>query len=209
MNYIYDIVLNFNKEYYDFFQWNKKDSIINIKKIPLFIVNNDIFNSMKYDLVSVNSLFIDSIKDKTYTYNKQKIGNSCLLSNGKQVIGVLFNDKGELIKRSSLLLDEEEEVLDEIYSNEVTNIEIVKIRKGKNSDSVNRVQKEKKDFLIRYIIKEKNDINLKYLYYDYFEKDENDSNIIRNCLINEINNNWNKKFDTFYETVKIFNKIKN
>ena len=67
MNYIYDIVLNFNKEYYDFFQWNKKDSIINIKKIPLFIVNNDIFNSMKYDLVSVNSLFIDSIKDKTYT----------------------------------------------------------------------------------------------------------------------------------------------
>ena len=209
MNYIYDIVLNFNKEYYDFFQWNKKDSIINIKKIPLFIVNNDIFNSMKYDLVSVNSLFIDSIKDKTYTYNKQKIGNSCLLSNGKQVIGVLFNDKGELIKRSSLLLDEEEEVLDEIYSKEVTNIEIVKIRKGKNSDSVNRVQKEKKDFLIRYIIKEKNDINLKYLYYDYFEKDENDSNIIRNCLINEINNNWNRKFDTFYETVKIFNKIKN
>lgn len=209
MNYIYDIVLNFNKEYYDFFQWNKKDSIINIKKIPLFIVNNDIFNSMKYDLVSVNSLFIDSIKDKTYTYNKQKMGISCLLSNGKQVIGVLFNDKGELIKRSSLLLDEEEEVLDEIYSNEVTNIEIVKIRKGKNSDSVNRVQKEKKDFLIRYIIKEKNDINLKYLYYDYFEKDENDSNIIRNCLINEINNNWNKKFDTFYETVKIFNKIKN
>lgn len=209
MNYIYDIVLNFNKEYYDFFQWNKKDSIINIKKIPLFIVNNDIFNSMKYDLVSVNSLFIDSIKDKTYTYNKQKMGNSCLLSNGKQVIGVLFNDKGELIKRSSLLLDEEEEVLDEIYSKEVTNIEIVKIRKGKNSDSVNRVQKEKKDFLIRYIIKEKNDINLKYLYYDYFEKDENDSNIIRNCLINEINNNWNKKFDTFYETVKIFNKIKN
>lgn len=209
MNYIYDIVLNFNKEYYDFFQWNKKDSIINIKKIPLFIVNNDIFNSMKYDLVSVNSLFIDSIKDKTYTYNKQKMGNSCLLSNGKQVIGVLFNDKGELIKRSSLLLDEEEEVLDEIYSKEVTNIEIVKIRKGKNSDSVNRVQKEKKDFLIRYIIKEKNDINLKYLYYDYFEKDENDSNIIRNCLINEINNNWNRKFDTFYETVKIFNKIKN
>ena len=33
------------KEYYNFFEWNKKDSIVNIKKIPLFIVNNDVFNS--------------------------------------------------------------------------------------------------------------------------------------------------------------------
>lgn len=209
MNFIYDIVLNFNKDYYDFFEWNKKDSIVNIKKIPLFIVNNDIFNSMKYDSVIVNTSFIDSIKDKTYTYNRQKIGNTCLLSNGKQVIGVLFNDKGDLIKRSSLLLDEEEEVLDEIYSNEVTDIEIVKIKNGKSNDSVNRIQKEKKDFLIRYINKEKNDVNLKYLYYDYFEKDEDDSTVIRESLINEIKNNWNKKFDNFYETVKIFSKIKN
>lgn len=209
MNFIYDIVLNFNKDYYDFFEWNKKDSIINIKKIPLFIVNNNIFNSMKYDYVSVNASFIDSIRDKTYTYNRQKIGNSCLLSNGKQVIGVLFNDKGDLVKRSSLLLDEEEEVLDEIYSNEATDIEIVKIKKGKINDSVNRVQKEKKDFLIRYINREKNSTNLKYLYYDYFEKDIDDSNIIRDTLIGEIKNNWNKKFDSFYETVKIFSKIKN
>ena len=209
MNFIYDIVLNFNKDYYDFFEWNKKDSIINIKKIPLFIVNNDIFNSMKYDYISVNTNFIDSIRDKTYTYNRQKIGNACLLSNGKQVIGLLFNDKGDLIKRSSLLLDEEEEVLDEIYSNEVTDIQIVKIKKGKTIDSVNRVQKEKKDFLIRYINREKNIANLKYLYYDYFEKDEDDSNKIRETLINEIKNNWNKKFDSFYETVKIFSKIKN
>ncbi len=209
MNFIYDIVLNFNKDYYDFFEWNKKDSIINIKKIPLFIVNNDIFNSMKYDNVSVNTNFIDSIRDKTYTYNKQKIKNCCLLSNGKQVIGVLFNDKGDLIKRSSLLLDEEEEVLDEIYSNEVTDIEIVKIKNGKNNEKVNRVQREKKDFLIRYINREKNIANLKYLYYDYYEKDEKDANIIREGLINEIKNNWNKKFDSFYETVKIFNKIKN
>ena len=27
MNFIYDIVLNFNKNYYNFFEWNKKDSI--------------------------------------------------------------------------------------------------------------------------------------------------------------------------------------
>ena len=46
MNFIYDIVLNFNKDYYDFFEWNKKDNIISIKKIPLFFVKNDIFKIM-------------------------------------------------------------------------------------------------------------------------------------------------------------------
>lgn len=209
MNFIYDIVLNFNKEYYNFFEWNKKDNIVNIKKIPLFVVSNDIFNNMKYDNVSVDISFIQNIKDKTYTYNKQKIGNSCLLSNGKQVIGVLFNDYGDLIKRSSLLLDEEEEVLNEIYTDDITHINIVKIKKMKNSSFINRIQKEKKSFLLKYINNEKNNINLKYLYYDYFEKDEDDCSIIKESLINEIKNNWNKKFDSFYETVKIFSKINN
>ena len=38
MNYIYDIVLNFNKEYYSFYEWNRKDNILGIfqmfPKIP-------------------------------------------------------------------------------------------------------------------------------------------------------------------------------
>lgn len=209
MNFIYDIVLNFNKDYYNFFEWNKRDNIINIKKIPLLVVDNDTFKIMKYDNVTVAKSFIDCIKDKTYTYNRQKIGPACLISNSKEVIGLLFNDNGVLIKRSSLLLDEEEEVLDEIYSDEIFNIEIIKFRKVKADININRSQKEKMEFLIKYISKENSDINLKYLYYDYFEKDEDDTSVIKDSLILEIKNNWTKKFDRFYETAKIFNKIKN
>ena len=51
MNFIYDIVLNFNKNYYNFFEWNKKDNIISVKKIPLFLVDNNTFKIMKYDRV--------------------------------------------------------------------------------------------------------------------------------------------------------------
>ena len=36
MEYVYDIVLNFMDKYYDYYEWKKKDRIINIKKIPLF-----------------------------------------------------------------------------------------------------------------------------------------------------------------------------
>lgn len=160
----------FNKEYYNFFEWNKRDNIVNVKKIPLFLVNNDTFKMFKYDNVTVSSDFINLIKDKTYTYSRIKIGNTSLITNGKEVIAVLFNDKGELIKRSSLLLDEEEEVLNETSNDSIYNIDIVKSSRNKIS-FVNRSQKEKKNFLIKYINKENNLTNLKYLYYDYFEKE--------------------------------------
>jgi len=208
MNFIYDIVLNFNKDYYDFFEWNKKDSFINVKKIPLFIVSNDVFKMMKYDKITVDLNFINDIRDKTFTYSRIKLGPSCLVSNGKEVIGLLFNDNGDLIKRSSLLLDEEEEVLDEITDNRVCAISIIKSKKNEVKH-INRIVKEKKDFLIKYINKEKNYIYLKYLYYDYFEEDEDNIITIKSSLINEIKNNWNKKFNSFYETVKIFSKINN
>ncbi len=210
MNFIYDIVLNFNKEYYYFFEWSKNDNIVNVKKIPLFLVSKETYNNMKCNIVTVRDSFIKCIKDKTYTYSRQKLGPSCLVSNGREVMGVLFNEKGNLIKKSSLLLDEEEEVLDEIYTDEIFNIEITTIKKkNEENNKINRLEKEKKDFLIKYINKEKNIVNLRYLYYDYFERDEDDSDIIKNELINEIKNNWNKKFNSFFETVKIFSKIEN
>ena len=170
MNYIYDIVLNFNKEYYSFYEWNRKDNIINVKKIPLFLVDNECFNIMKYDNVCVSKDFINVIRDKTYTYTRSKLGPSLLISNEKEVIAIMFNENGNLIKRSSLTLDEEEEVLDEIVNN---------------------------------------DINLKYLYYDYFEKDEDNIKDIKDKLIKEIKNNWNKRLNKFYDTAIIFSKIKN
>lgn len=208
MNFIYDIVLNFNKEYYNFFEWSKKDNIINIKKIPLFLVDNSSFKKFKYDNIIVSNEFINLINDKTYTYSKTKLGPSCLISNGKEVIAILFNLKGKLIKRSSLILDEEEEVLDEIVSDNPYLIDIIKCTPGKIY-SVNRVQRDKQNYLIKYIKNENDDLKLKYLYYDYFENDENNINNIKNKLVNEITNNWNEKFNSLFETVKLFNKIKN
>lgn len=120
----------------------------------------------------------------------------------------MFNENGNLIKRSSLTLDEEEEVLDEIVNNEIYNIPIIKHTKV-NNDNVTRSIREKRDFLLKYISNEKNDINLKYLYYDYFEKDEDNIKDIKDKLIKEIKNNWNKRLNKFYDTAIIFSKIKN
>lgn len=206
MNYIYDVMLNFNKDFYNFFEWEKSDSYINVKKIPLFVVNDKVFNSLKYNDVIVDNEFINLINKKTYIYSRNGIGPSIIISNKKEAIGVLFDNNGYLIKRSGMLLDEEEEVIDECYELKEYAIPIIK-EKEIIYENISRNDKEKKKYLVKYIGSEENNINLKYLYYDYFERDESNSSKIKKELINEINSNWNSKFNSLYETVKMFKKI--
>ena len=47
MNYVYDVLLNFNKELYEYYDWNLSDVIIHIRKILLFKVDNKVFNDLK------------------------------------------------------------------------------------------------------------------------------------------------------------------
>ena len=54
MNYIYDILLNFNNIPYDIFEWNKDDKILHIRKIPLiklstFDLSNLVNKKVKID----------------------------------------------------------------------------------------------------------------------------------------------------------------
>ena len=125
-----------------------------------------------------------------------------------EVIGILCNDKGEVIKKSSLLIDEEDEILEEAADIDIYDIDIIKMKKI-NKNNINRREAERREFLINYINSENNNSNLKYLYYDYFEKENEDISLIKKELINEIKHNWNKKLNSFYETAKIINRIKN
>ena len=54
MEYIYDIVLNFQKTYYDFYEWNRADKIINIKKIPIYKIDVNDYLNIKKNEVTIN-----------------------------------------------------------------------------------------------------------------------------------------------------------
>ena len=46
MTYIYDIVLNFNNDFYEFYEWDKNDNLTLIKKIPLIKVESDFLDKV-------------------------------------------------------------------------------------------------------------------------------------------------------------------
>lgn len=209
MNYIYDVVLNFNKCYYEFYEWKKKDKLLNVKKIPLFRINSSLMNYFKYNIIKVDMSFINKIYNLTTFYSKYDNKYMCLLSDNNETIGVMFDKDGNLIKRSSMVFDEQDECNDEVYNEEEININLL-VNKNNEYKFISRCDMEKRDYLNKYInnLDIKNNSNiLKYIYYDYFEQELEDVNEIKKVLINEVNtNNDNNKL---YNLVKFLNKIKN
>ena len=85
MNYIYDIVLNFQDNYYNFFEWNRSDKLKNIIKIPLYRVSDKDIIILKNNKVKVDKELIKKIKLDNKNYKKI----ICLVSNKKITIGLL------------------------------------------------------------------------------------------------------------------------
>lgn len=203
MNYIYDIVLNFQDNYYNFFEWKRNDNLKNISKIPLYKVSDKDIITLKYNKVKVSQDFITKIKTDNKNYKKI----ICLVSNGKIALGLLFSNDGTLLKRSSLIFEEEEEVIDNIRQLTLTKITYLENIPIKYQNKL-RIEKEKKDTLIEYI-KETNDIlTLKYLYYEYYEQETEDIEKIKKSLLKELSKEWNIKQNNLYNIVNLLTKVK-
>lgn len=203
MNYIYDIVLNFQDNYYNFFEWKREDKIKNITKIPLYKVTDEDILILKNNKLKISEELLNKIKEDNKKYKKI----ICLVSNGKIALGLLFDEEGTLLKRSSLIFDEEEEVLDIVRHlplTEITYLENIEI----NHQDKLRIEKEKKDTTIEYITNNNDLLTLKYLYYEYFEKESNNISLIKDSLLKELSKEWNIKQNNLYNIINLLTKVK-
>ena len=115
MNYIYDILLNFNRQLYDFFEWNLSDNIIHVRKIPLFRIDSKTLLTIRDNKVKVDSSFLEKIKNKTEIFTNKDVDvieYASLLTDGSSVIALKLNHDGKSFGKSTLLVDEDSEVLE-------------------------------------------------------------------------------------------------
>ena len=201
MNYIYDIVLNFQKDYYQFFEWNRTDKIKNISKILVYhVTDQDLINLIYNDIIIDNPL-LNNLKEETKRYKKITI----LVSNTKQTIGLLFDKNGTLLKRSSLLFEEEAEVNNFAKELPITTINYKKNKKLPISSAL-RAEKEKKEPIIKYINQTNDLTTLKYLYYEYFKEECDDTSKIKSHLLKVLEDDWNPKKNNLYQIIFILIK---
>ena len=188
MSYIYDILLNFNKDLIEYFEWEDTDNIKYVKKIMLFKTSTEVIKDITKYEVLLDSSFTSNIP-KYELNNSREEGKICLLTDENIVIGLLIeNNKVEFISR--LLLDEEYDALETASHITTTKINYKKL-KEKNNNKNNLTRKElkiKNDLLnrIEYLYKRKKQEELKYLYYEYTNKENNNMDYIYNYLKNSL-----------------------
>ena len=206
MTYVYDIILNFHKKYYNFFEWNSKDIIYHMKKIPLIRVSDKDLNILKYNEVTIDKELLLNFKNKSIMYTTNKNNNILLLiSNKKESLGLMFNEEGILLKRSGLLFEESEEIEELSKELEITKIKYVK-NKENNITNTSRKKENRTTYIKKYLNNIKDDNIFKYLYYDIYNNEIDNNKEIKRILLKENNNNL---IDKLYNTIKLLNKQKN
>ena len=210
MNYIYDVLLNFNEKFYDFYEWNTNDRIIHIRKIPTFKIQTNQLYEIKNNIIQINKQFLKNINNKTEKFNNGgilKIKYTALFSDGKDVLAVKFNKNGINYMKSDLAIDEQDEIIDIIKFQKEITLEYKTIKKQNNKFFKTRFEIENENYILNELSKiyNKKEIEkLNYIYLECFGKIE--PNI--NKALNKIKKEIIKGNDNFYKIFNIF-KINN
>ncbi len=208
MNYIYDILVNFNRYPYDFYDWNNNDPIEHIRKMPLFKISSDKFLELKNSEVVITEEWMEKIQNKTEVFQSKgvdKIAYAALFTDAMEVVAIEFNHQGKSIGKSRLLVDEESEVLevaDRIHHT-ILNYEVIK------TDQVDNLKTRKELEISEYLhdqikkLEHENVEKLRYLYYECFNKKEDDKYKIVKVIEKKLKEEWNSTYPQVYEFFKL------
>ena len=201
MTYIYDIALNFQDNYYQFFEWNKHDKIKNLSKLPIYHVTDEDILNFKNKKLKVYISTIQKFKEENTKRGKIIL----LVSNSIITIGLLFDLEGNVLKKSSLIYEEEDEANDiamHLPLTKITYQENIPL----NHENKLRIEIEKKEILLNYINHLKDPLLIKYLYYEYFRKECPSLKKMKSTILEAISENWTKKQNDLYHLVKLISK---
>ena len=198
MNYIYNIYLNFNKIYYDFYEWNDNDNIENIKKIPILKISTKDFKNIVSNNIKISDNLYNQLKNKTETMNNNM--TSIIFTDSKNISAIKFNNNKISTKISSFVLEDEYSILEKSKKLKEVKIEY-KILNKKIYLTTTRKENNKKKYILNNIKKLSID-TLIYIYFDCYNKEENNTKIIINNILKEINNNNINICDKIYKILK-------
>lgn len=210
MIYVYDILLNLQpiEESLEFYEWKQDDLIEHIKKVPLFKVSKTLIEDLFTNKLQLDINILSKIKNKSVTYfngDSKKIPYLLLLADERKCFAVELDNNANIIYKSSLLLDEEEEVLEMTLELVETPIEYKKIKLDNYQEYLTRVERDNQKFLLRELEKIKtNKEEIDYLYEEYFDNSLTNTKDKFNLLKDKIYNgsdNYIKELKDFFQCI--------
>lgn len=209
MNYYYDVILNWNEfSPYSFYEWNDSDYLELIKKIPFIKIKHKNLIDIYSNNIKVDKEFLNSIKDKTLVSDKDtlcKINYACLFTDNKSVIAIEFNDNGESINRSKLLIEDEINALEISFSLKEMEVNYEVIDSIYEHKSLRQVEEAKKIITleINNLYQNKELSKLRYLFYEYKGEKSTDLDKIYETLMRDLDSNFTEDFFRIYDIIKL------
>ncbi len=194
MKNTYDILVNFKKQAYEFYEWNKSDDIKHIKVIPTFKVSSDCLLDFSNNDILVSDKFLKEINNKTEVFCKgivRTLEYACILFCDQKAMAFAFDLEGKLIGKSNLLFDEADDVISTFFDLEESKIDYNVISVCKANGNYTRKESKIIESLLKYINdihEKKRSFEIKYMYFECFDKETSDDEKAYMELKNQVEN---------------------
>lgn len=207
MYYYYDVLLNFgiDGELYEFYEWEEEDNVEFIKKIPLFRVSLDCLkDTLKYK-TKFDSSLVEQIKEKTIVKGSTESLNTFLISDSKNTLALEVNEEGKVISRSKLLPSDELNISEVMFTMRESTLHYEKLEKYPSITTLRQERKIKKLIQqeIDTLYEENNTSKLKYLYYEWFNKNNDNIEEIYKEMASSLQKEYNDNLSVVYDFIKL------
>ena len=193
-------------EVYEFYEWEEKDNVEFIKKIPLFRVTTECLkDNLKYQ-TKFDSSLVEQIKEKTIVKGSAENNlNTFILSDTKNALALEVNEEGRVVSRSKLLPSDELNLSEVMFTMKESTLHYEKLEKYQNSKTLRKIREIKK--LIQHEIdtlyEEKNESKLKYLYYEWMNRNDNNIDTIYKEMTSSLQKGYDENLKRVYDFIKL------
>ena len=202
MNYYYDFIISLDYDYHYFYEL--EDPII-VKKIPIIRISHSNYIEILRTKFKVDKEFLSIINNKSKFKKEIDSKYICIFTDNKNAFVVEFNNNGESINKSSLLLEDELNICELSYSNQVINLNYnIFNREDISIDTIQSIRIKKYILLeIESCLNKKNYNKLKFIYLEWFNKMNNNIEDIVKDMHNKLNSFISDKEYEIYKLIKL------
>lgn len=209
MNYVYDILSNFNQELYDFYDWDKNDNFTHLRKVPSFRVSKEVLVDLMFKKVKIKGNLLKLIKDKTQVFTKEGVDviEYCfIVSDSVNALGVMLDEDGVVYKRSKFLVSEELEINKCLKTSKIYNVEYNLLSSKTHYSNMTRNEVKVTNLILSELelIMDSTD-KIDYLYYEWFNTNKGKNKYKK--LVSSIKSSYTSKHEYILELLNLL-KIK-
>ena len=209
MNYVYDILSNFNQELYDFYDWDKNDNFTHLRKVPSFKVSKEVLVDLMFKKVKIKGNLLKLIKDKTQVFTKEGVDviEYCfIVSDSLNALGVILDEDGVVYKRSKFLVSEELEINKCLKTSKIYNVEYNLLSSKTHYSNMTRNEEKVTNLILNELelIMDSTD-KIDYLYYEWFNTNKGKNKYKK--LVSSIKSRYTSKHEYILELLNLL-KIK-